>query len=492
MKVLKYIFCLSAVSLFTACHDLTEINENPNNINNTHPQLLLTEIETTAFAVEGTSALYASRMLVGSDGEDSNQYFTWTRGNYNYYSNMREVIKMEEEAKRIGSSAYAAVAKFFKAYYFYKLTLTFGDIPYSESLKGENNVYTPIYDTQKAVFQGILNELTQANQLLKNANEVLSGDVIYGGNIEKWQKLVNSFRLKVLLTLSKKTSDSDLNITSTFAQIYSSEPIFTSNADDAQLIFYDQLGSRYTEFNSSSYGSARYMSGTFISLLTDLQDPRLFIFADMTRNAKENGLANTDFNAYNGGDPIAPYNDANLLAVAGNISKVNERYYTDPTTEPHIILSFSELSFILAEASVRGWISDDAQTHYENGIKSNFKFYNTYGKLLARLTDDAATATYLSVTNVSFNGASTDEEKINKIITQKYITSFLQGGWRMYFEYLRTGYPELAQIATNTPPTRWMYPNGEYTNNAKNVSDAVTSQFGAGNDETRQIPWWLK
>ena len=73
-------------------------------------------------------------------------------------------------------------------------------------------------------------------------------------------------------------------------------------------------------------------------------------------------------------DPIAPYAEVNLKAAAGDVSKVNLRYSTDPTAEPHNLLSYAEVEFILAEASVRGWISSDAETHYENGIRASFEF----------------------------------------------------------------------------------------------------------------------
>ncbi|NQX81082.1 MAG: SusD/RagB family nutrient-binding outer membrane lipoprotein [Flavobacteriaceae bacterium] len=61
----------------------------------------------------------------------------------------------------------------------------------------------------------------------------------------------------------------------------------------------------------------------------------------------------------------------------------------------------------------------------------------------------------------------------------------------MYYDFLRTGYPNLPYESSTTPPTRWMYPNSEYTNNADNVSEAVESQFGTGSDDTRELTWWL-
>jgi hypothetical protein len=490
----KYILpAILFVLVFSSCSDLEELNINPNNVPETHPQLLLTDIEWNAFQVKGIDPMFASRMAVQTDGENSNQFYNWTRGSYDDYGQLRNVTKMIEEAERIENPTYVALGKFFRAFYFYNLTLTFGDIPYSDALKGETDeIYTPVYDTQKEVFTGILNELKEADELLSDDNSIIEGDIIYNGNTAMWRKLINSFRLKILITLSEKVSDSDLNVKSTFASIFSNSPLIESNADNGQLVFIDELGSRYTEYDNSNYGSARYIDSTFIQRLQDRKDPRLFIFCGQTRVAKEAGLAINDFAAYEGGDPIAPYNEVNLKAADGKVSKVNLRYTTDPTTEPHMYIGYSELELILAEASVRGWINSSAQEHYENGVKASFGFYNMYAAGYAAYVNETAAEEYLQQPLVDFSNAATNDEKLELIMMQKYIPSFLQGGWRMYFDHLRTGYPEFRINEGVTPPTRWIYPTSEYQENSDNVTEAITRQFGAGNDKTRVTPWWLE
>jgi hypothetical protein len=490
----KYIL-ISLLIVFTifSCRKLEDLNVNPNNVSETHPQLLLTNIEWEAFQVQGVDPLYASRMVIKTDGEESYQVYTWNRGSFAPFNNLRSITKMIEEAKRIESTTYEALGKFFRAYYFFNLTLRFGDIPYSEALKGETeSVFTPKYDTQKDVFEGILKELKEADELLTNDNSVIDGDIIYSGNTLKWRKLINSFRLQILMTLSKQESTGGLNIASTFKSIVDNLPIMESNNDNGQVQFIDELGSRYSEYNNSSYGSGRYIDSTFIKRLQDRKDPRLFIFCGQTRVGKENGLPINDFNSYEGGNPIIPYSEVNDKAIAGLLSKVNLRYTTDPTTEPSMILGYSELQLILAEASVRGWINSSSATHYNLGVKASFEFYHQYATGYSQYVDEAAVDEYLRHDLVNLDKANTDEEKIERIITQKYFTSFLQNGWRLYYDYLRTGYPSFLHISGQTPPTRWMYPNSEYQENSDNVANAITNQFGSGNDKTREIPWWLK
>lgn len=491
MNNFKTIVFLLVVVLFSSCEDL-DINNNPNKVSETHPSLLLTNITTSAFQVKGTSAMYAARMIVQTDGESTSQFYKWDRAGFGDYNSLRQVTKMIEEADRVEDDAYIGIGYFFRAYYFYNLALTFGDIPYAEALKGETeDLYQPKYSTQEEVFTGILTELETANSLLDGSN-IISGDPIFNGDTNKWKKLVNSFRLKVLLTLSKKAGSTALNIKNEFASIYNSQSIISASEESAKLEFLDVVDSRYTEFNSSGYGSGLYMASTFVDLLKEREDARLFAIAGQTKNAKEAGLAINDFNAYAGGDPIAAYNDVNLLAAEGKVSKVNDRYTKDPTAEAHNLLSYSEVQFILAEAALKGWISGDAQTFYENGIKANYQFYNTYAKGYEAYYTEAEALNYIAGAKVNFTNAATDAEKLEFIITQKYFTSFLQGGWNMYFDHLRTGYPNFPYLGSDTPPTRWIYPLDEYNNNSENVTEAITRQFGAANDGIRALTWWLK
>jgi len=491
---------LLAACMLVSCTPLDEMNIDPNRPTETHPQLQLTKIQWDAFrAYQGTGPLYALKMLVQTDGENANQYYKWNRSGFEAYAVLRDITKMSEEAARIGNTSYEALAKFFRAYYFYNLTLTFGDIPYAQALKGEaeEGIYAPAYDPQKAVFQGILAELAEADALLAQSNTIIDGDIIYGSNAEKWRKLVNAFRLKVLMTLSGKESDAELNVKGTFERIVAENPLFEASggnllADDAQLVFLNQEGNRYPEFNSSGYGSGMYIDSTFIRRLQDREDPRLFVYCTQTRVGKEAGKTLDDFTAYEGGDPAAPYAQVNLKAAAGRTSKVLERYHQDPTNEPFVLMGYAEQQFILAEAVVRGWISGDAGAYYESGIRASFKFYETYAKGLGSYVDETAVSAYLRHSLVDFALAQGQEGQLERIVTQKYLRSFLQGGWSAFYDHLRTGYPEFRRPRGVAVPFRWMYPQSEYNYNGEHVSAAIASQFGAGNDDIHEKPWWLK
>ena len=124
---------------------------------------------------------------------------------------------MEEEAKKLGLAdvnGYAALGKFFRAYFFDQMSKRVGDLPMTDALKGITNT-APKYDSQKVIYVQILKWLDDANADLATViarGETVSGDFYFGGDLKKWQKVVNAYRLRVLITLSKKDTDAELGV----------------------------------------------------------------------------------------------------------------------------------------------------------------------------------------------------------------------------------------------------------------------------------------
>ncbi|MEI7486311.1 MAG: SusD/RagB family nutrient-binding outer membrane lipoprotein [Chryseobacterium sp.] len=460
-NIIKSLFIVGLFALTSCETNLDTINENPNDQASIDPKYLLTYVSKSAFQVNGDN-MYASRMMIGTDGENTYQYMKWNDASFDTYSSgLLNTAKMMQEAEKINNKNYQAIGKFYRAYYFFNLSLKFGSIPYSEALKGESGITQPKYDTQETVMAGILSELKEANDLI-NSNDKIEGDIIYNGDATKWKKLINSFRLKILMTMSKKTTLGTYNVATEFASIAGSQTLMTSISDNGELKFADAADSRYTMFNNSGYGSSLYMADYFLNLFKARQDPRLFTFAAQTTGAKEAGKAITDFTAYNGGNPTSPYSDNAALVTAKNISKVNDRFYKDATNEPSSVLSYPELQFILAEATARGWISGSAKTHYDNAIKASFNFYQTYVKNPYQYFAGFDVNQYLTTSLVVYNDTSPLQTQLEKIMTQKYMTMFHQSQWTSYYDYLRTGFPNYPLQTGVSAPFRFRYPQSEY------------------------------
>lgn len=493
MKTIK-ILSLVVLTLFAnSCKDFDELQTDPNRTSEAHPGLLLTNIQASinnqnnvvpTFNVVNVTAMLASRMIVFTDGAAAEQYYGWQRSDFNRYNTLRQIAKMEEEADRLQLENYKHLALFLRSVNILELTKVFGDVPYSEALQTSSGLYEPAYDTQEDIYVKVLDDLRAANNNLDPAGGDISGDVIYGGDITKWKKLINSYSLRVLISLSGKTGNTRLNVVSRFQEIVnnpSEYPLFESNDDNAALHFHDLVGNRYPYFNNNNFKTAYYMEESFVNLLKAREDPRLFHFAD--RKPQGDALPETDFEAYGGLGGSDPLADNTNRLVNGEASRVDERYYLDPVNEPSVLMGYAELEFTLAEAAARGWITADAKEHYENGIRASFDFYGI---------ESAAQDAYLLQGDVVYVPA----DGVEMIITQKYINFFMNGGWEAFYNHLRTGFPEFdvdggGILNNGRVPKRWMYPQTELQLNVENVEAAISRQYG-GNDDINGIMWLLQ
>ncbi|HTE32582.1 MAG TPA: SusD/RagB family nutrient-binding outer membrane lipoprotein [Chryseolinea sp.] len=485
MKTFKILLIVVTLVFANACKDFEELQIDPNRPVQAAPGLLLTGIETSLFDVvrgkEG--AMLASRMIVFTDGSSVEQYYSWQRNNFDGYNSLRQISKMEEEADRTEQPNYKSLALFLKSVAIIEITRLFGDVPYSQAIQATDDIFKPEYDQQQDIYSQVLIDLEQANATLDLNNGTIAGDVIYGGDIQKWKRLINSYTLRVLMSLSLKSGNAALNIKNRFKAIVddpTGHPIFTSNNDNAALFYEDKVNTRYPYLNSNSFKTAYYMEESFVNLLKDMADPRLFTFADKTPNG--DALPETDFDAYDGLDGSAPLSTNTNKLVAGDASRVDLRYYNDPVNEPSVLMGYAELEFTLAEAAARGWITGDPEEHYNNGIRASLDFY----KVSSGDQDD-----YLAHPDVVYSAAN----GIKMIITQKYINFFLNGGWEPFQNQLRTGFPEFSVdgggvLNDEKIPKRWMYPTLELQLNENNVHDAIDSQYG--DDNINGVMWLLK
>jgi len=476
---------LAAVFILqSGCKKFEEFQTDPNKSTVATPDLLLTTIAQQAFRSTDVQVAFASRQLAFTDNVNNQQYYGWTRGSFATYDNLRQVLKMEQSALAQNKAEYLALAKYYRAWYFLQLTQMFGDIPYAEALKGEEQIAAPKYNQQQDIYLSILNDLKAANASITASTPAVLGDIVYGGNMQQWKKAINSLSLRVLMSLSRRANEPALELQKRFSEIVNNPtdyPIYISNADNAQLKYYDLQDNRYPYFNSNDMQTAQYMEETFVDLLKSLNDVRLFSFAD--KAPKFSSLPATDFNAYGGVKGSAPVNENNARTVAGEASKINPRFYRNPINEPSIALGYAELQFILAEAVQRGWTSGTAATYYAAGIRASMQFYGI---------EEAAINQYLSQNTVQLTPANA----LQQILTQKYIASFMNSGWQPFFEQRRTGFPAFdvsgaGMLNNKVIPKRWMYPESELRLNQQHVTEAISRQFPEG-DNINGTMWLLK
>jgi hypothetical protein len=414
--------------LLGSCKKYEDFQTNPNLPSNATPALLLTNICYSIFYYDNTPAAFASRHLTYYERGNSALDYSWTAGNYDNYSFdnfnvLRQVMQMDSLAAQTGQAQYHGLTKFFRAILFSQMTEAYGDIPYSDALRAAGGNFRPVYDTQEEIYKGLLQELEEANALLDNSKGKINGDIIYDGVASQWKKAVNAFKLRLLIHLSKKEANTNLNIASQFQNIISQlakYPLFESNDDNLQLVFNASAPDNYyPDFGYLSLSTAVSMEKGFVKILKDRSDPRLFAFAEPV-----SGLPANVFSSYEGVDAGMVISDQQTASA--NASRIKARYYNDRVNEPWVFIGYPEQEFLIAEAIIRGWVTagGTAQSHYENGITASMNFYGV---------PPAAITAYLAGPMVAFSPATA----LSQIATQKYIARLFWNNAEPAFPHLR-------------------------------------------------------
>lgn len=461
------------------CQKLSYYDENPNKPTQATPSLLLTNIGQKIFRVDPGNTAFAVRHLTFYERPWEFVNYNWSRGSFVGYDILRQV----EDLKKLSPEHknYQGLAKLFRAILFSQLTDTFGDIPYSEALSLSKNVQVPKYDTQEDIYEGLLKELDEANELLRQENGEINGDIIYNGNILKWRRFVNAFRLRLLIHLSKRVDDTKIAVVKQFNDIVSNPslyPLMESVEDNAQLVFNTSDPSNYyPTVGQLSFGSLVSIEDSFTEILKSRKDPRLFSFAEPV-----SGKPYGEFESYVGVD--AGLSPTDQQSAGANSSLVARRYIdlTKPVNEPLIFMSYSEQELIIAEGVLRGWTNGNVGVYYTNGIIASMGFYGYSGEIVSN---------YLQQPLITL---STGNE-MYKILLQKYIGFFMNSGWESFYEQRRTGIPEFrvgpGTLNNQQVPKRWLYPLGEFQENKLSVESAINRQFPKGDDVNETI-WTVK
>lgn len=468
---------VSVMMLLTACKE-ENYNKDPNRPTEVGAQAIMPNVIFNSFKNRYPwQPGLTMRQATATSDRQAFQTYEWGNGDWAEYDVLRDVTKMMESAGT--TKEYLAIGKILRAHNFFFLTRMYGDIPYKEALSGQqSNNYQPKYNTQKEVMLGILNELEEANQLLATSQAAISGDILYNGDLTKWRKLANSYKLRVLIMLSKKEGDQDLQVAKRFNDIVSNPsqfPIFESDADEAKMAYRDSENIRYPLYMDFNVRNKRFMGKTLTDMLKRLEDPRLFYYAVPFANAAAQGK--TGFDAYEGIDASKSLTAATEDGSTGNYSRVNTVNYTDnPIGKPSLGFSYAELMLAIAEAAERGWVTVNPASYYERAIQSSFRFYSI-----------ANPEAYVTRNPLS----STKENALNQIYEQRYILFNAQSDFELFFHYHRTNFPAIVcglGQATNIVPFRLLYPADEQRVNGANYTNALKAQ-GFASDAILMKPW---
>ncbi len=566
MKAIKVLEYLGILILLGSCQKYSEINPNlPSGSAAIPPSMLLTTIENELANGPGTvdadqTSLFSSnfvalgnnsevpcspyniwhwnQMLVSADlyYGGSNTY-TWSNS-FHPYEMLRNIIQMENLAYGLTDSknnAYAAVAKFLRAYSFIWFSQRVGDIPMSQA--GQPLTYpNPVYDSQHNVYKACLALLDTANTIINTivadggqaedlAGLPFSGD-IFGFNgltgLQQWQKVINAYKLRVLISLSNKDgvgSASDLNIRGQFDAIVSNPKTYPllGGESDNMVFAYNAAYNPYPNTVGTNTPNVEhvYLCSTLTSLLDSTQDPRAYVFCSPSGveldSLNKEGAGANDFRTYVGAsiDSSIAYLGKYFVSNPTVFSSVNFlRYYgssTGPLTgdeaKGSIIIGYPEMCFNIAEGIERGWTTSGgtAKSWFDNGISASMSYYGIIDGATQKIgnvtggtidlhngVNDSTVTYHLTnfMTNIdnSFTSANASGQ-IGLILNQKFIAFFFNSGWEAYYNWRRTTFPSTfisnGSAAINPSgkvPYRWEYPVSEQVYNTANLQKALSNQ----------------
>ena len=399
-----------------------------------------------------------------------------------YGANADHMIKLGQKYDDLNAQA---IAMTLKAIFVSLVADMYGDIPYSEAFRIEEGITQPAIDPQSNVYPAIIDMLLEANDLYE-ANQTLTvpgKDLLYGGDITAWQKLTNSFCLRLCMRLSNRPEAGTAEIMQRIVADPVKYPIFTSTVDDAKVAYTGEAPFRneFGDMTESSFTSAgRKCSAFFIEQLTSTSDPRMTQWVKTVSSDDVYGVVS---------GVVQPDG-----AGACELNAAVLKQYTTPVW----FMTSSEVYFILCEAAHSGMISggeEAAKNYYEQAITCSIRQWNPS-------ISDTNIDRFLHGTGsqVTYNGTQ------EQIILQKWVSLFMQG-FESWCDYRRTGYPQLP-IGPDTDndgilPTRLGYGQKLITTNSTNYQKQVkkmntTYPFvgkdgkRSGGDNMMTPVWWSK
>jgi hypothetical protein len=403
----------------------------------------------------------------------------------------------------------------------------YGDIYYTEGLRGQEGILFPKFDEQKDIYPALIQNLKDAVQLLSEGVDPINNeaDILYKGDKSRWIKFANSLRLRLLMRASKNLPGVEAEIAEVAAL-----PLMEGLADNASIDYMEIKEFAWPKGNAHKGWQEGFIDNrpckTLVDSLKALNDERLKVWCapiqrPWTDISSDNGKVEIiEQKGYNyevewehinrsnheiadvayliqdsltlhAGYPAASFN--NLLRANGSYVIVNAIWNLKISTfsrllneNSHPLLKASviqadEVQFLLAEAAVKGYIPDAAEDYYKKGVELAL---NRWGEPLP--------GDYFDNPSATFPASGTDDQKLAKIALQKWLGLFMMPV-EAYVDYRRTRLPYIEEngdmpLGDYKLPLRFRYPETELNNNAEKYKEAI-DRLDQG--DTQHSKMWL-
>ncbi len=436
-KFIKIHYLLILNLLLSGCETDLDINKNPDLlVPNKIP--LSSELPAAITGIAGATGSYYA--IIGgfwsqfwTQSAVANQYksiddYTLNAGssiNSGGWANMYDALTDVRNIKRVALEEenwnYYLIATTLEVYASQVLTDFYGEIPYSEA--NDAGILNPKFESEETVYDLMVSNLKEALgkdlSTSPKGNQPGDTDFIFKGDMTKWVQFANTVLLKVYL---RQTEVRESVAQSGINELYTNNASFLE--EDAVVdIFIDGDSKSNPLYESDrrqlNVGTNLRASSTMGSYLSTNDDPRLAKFFDGTT-------------FQNQGD----YDDGSGSAAVVKLS----------ATDPVYFISLAESKFLQAEAAVRFRNGTNASALYDAGVIAAFSQWGLEA-------GDLITGAYVFPN-------TNDNDQIEAIITQKWISFFPGKGYESFFEYNRTGFPITSSINQTDPeyiPGQFVY-----------------------------------
>ena len=515
-NISKILACLVVLGLVsTSCSDLEQFNENNRNITQEQLEVDFQHVGskyrpifesiyqyTPAWSYQLQQNLNADvfsgyqtpprPFVSGANNTTYNLVSGWNGFIWDVpYSNVMNNVQTISDLTKDDFPTFHGTALILKVAAMHRVTDVFGPIVYTNFGDLSN---AGVYDSQQEVYNAFFVDLDTAEaNLMANIDSprFTAFDLSYNGDYAQWVKLANSLRLRLAIRISKvdpakaKAEGEKALSQSLGVMEANTDSFFVNSALDHPLQTID-----------NSWGDIR-MNASMESILVGYNDPRGNAYFD-------NSVATGDLKGVRGGLPLLPGYADELAQKADyiNYSALNDNIHTSSVQ----LMTAAEVAFLKAEAALRGWAgAGDAQANYETGIQLSFDQHGVSGAAGYTADNSSTFIDYVDTINpvnniaalsdvtIAWADAASDEERLEKIITQKWIAMFPEGQ-EAWSEFRRTGYPKIFPVASNqsggTVDTdiqirRIPFVDSELSTNPDGVLGAVSKLGGADNAGTR-------
>jgi hypothetical protein len=529
MKKINIILVILSTSLFNySCESFDldgQVNPNAIAIQDADVDLLLTDsqVEFADFFYQVSDDTRAITRMVGQFGNyasAADPQDTQNQWEFSYANVLKNGRVIDEIAKVKSVPIHQGISKILEAYTMITLVDFYGDVPYSQAVKG-NEFINPIVDSGASIYDAMLIKLDEAIVLLGQKNVFPLTDLFYDGDTSKWIKIANSIKLKIYNNL-RLTRD----VSSQVNEIVLSGKLMSSNEDDFNFKYSSAsapVDSRHQDFIDNYFSAKQfYISNSYLLLLLKDKtanggdDPRRrhYFYRQTANSPTGNNLpcsGNPDiiicnigipgFWGRDHGDNTGIPNDNASRTIIGlypaggkfdndnNLGNINNSGDKGANGAGVLnILDYSFIQFMLAElALTEAGVTGNPATLLTEAVIANIAKVRDFGTAFqgSNLPPATAVTNYIDEVNSDFSLLTTNEDRLNYIIKESFI-AYWGNGMEAYNAYRRTGFPKwdpTAKIGMQPPVivagdfvSSFFYPKNAMDNNKSLTQHSITKR----------------